>query len=124
MNNAKFRIYKAKDSHFYYRLYADDLYIILDGEADREAYMLKDDCRKAIDEIRRNAADDRRYLREVAMLDEYYFVFVDENGEILAMSELFETEIQRDCAIQLFKTLVPDAPVEDITEFFVSNTLH
>lgn len=124
MNNAKFKLYRARDSHFYYRLYTDDFFIIMDGEADRAAYAFKEDCRKAIDEIRRNAADDKCYLREEAMMDEYYFVFVDENGEILAISEFYETEMLRDSAILFFKAIVPDASVEDITEPSVSNVVH
>jgi uncharacterized protein YegP (UPF0339 family) len=111
MNFPKFQIYTGKDGQFYYRLYASNGQIILNGEG----YASKSGCQKGISAVQENAPNDARYRRKAAADGQVYFTLVAANGEVIGTSETYTTERRREDGIESVKKTAPDAPVEDAT---------
>jgi uncharacterized protein YegP (UPF0339 family) len=111
MNYPKFQIHVGKDGQSYYRLYAKNGQVILNGEG----YVSKSGCQKGIGAVQENAPNDARYWRKTAADGQFYFTLVAANGEVIGTSEMYTTERRRDDGIEAVKRTAPDAPVEDIT---------
>ena len=111
MKFPKFQIYTGKDDQFYFRLHAGNGEVILSSEG----YVSKAGCQNGISSVQENALNDERYRRKTAANDQYYFVLVAANGEVIGTSETYTTERRREDGIAAVKKTAPDAPVEDIT---------
>lgn len=111
MKNPKFQIYTGEDKQFYFRLCAVNGEIILGSEG----YVSKSGCDNGVRSVKENAAKDERYQRKTAEDEQYYFVLVAANGEVIGKSETYSSERSRDDGVEAVKRTAPDAPVEEIT---------
>ena len=111
MNNAKFQIFQSTVTYqFYYHLYAINGEIILRGEG----FTTKPSCQNGIISVKQNATYDTSYDRKTANDGEYYFTLKAPNGEIIGVSEMFNTSYSRDMVINAVKIDAPKALVEDL----------
>ncbi len=109
MRNPKFQIFVGKDNQFYFRLIAGNGETILASEG----YKAKAGCQNGINSVKENAPNDNRYQRKTSANDQFYFVLVAANGEIIGTSEMYTTKQGRDKGIEAVKNTAPTAPVED-----------
>lgn len=58
---------------------------------------------------------DERYRRRTSANDQFYFVLVAANGEVIGVSETYTTERRRDDGIEAVKRIAPEASIEDTT---------
>lgn len=111
MKNPKFQIFTGRDGQFYFRLRGGGGEIILASEG----YTSKAGCQNGIRSVKENAPLDERYRRRTSANDQFYFVLVAANGEVIGVSETYTTERRRDEGIEAVKRIAPDAPIEDTT---------
>lgn len=107
----KFEITKRTNGDFQFTLKATNGERILTSEG----YATKAGCQNGIDSLRTNAQNDSRYDRKVAVNGEYYFNLRASNGEIIGISELYETTAGRDNGIESLQRNAPQATVADLS---------
>ena len=109
---AKFQIFESSvNGQYYYRLRSANNEIILSGEG----YTTKQSCLNGVSSVKNNAPYDSRYERRVSTNNKYYFVLKAANGEIIGVSEMYESSYGRDNGIAAVKRDAPGAVVEDLT---------
>ncbi len=109
MNNPKFEIFTGKDKQFYFRLKARNGENILASEG----YTTKAGCKKGIESVKRNAADEARFERSTTKGGKFTFNLVALNGETIGRSESYTSESGRDNGIKAVMRNAPEAPVDD-----------
>lgn len=107
----KFVIKTQKDGQFYFNLVAGNGQSILKSEA----YTTKPACLNGINSVKANAADDGRYERKESSNGKPYFTLKAGNGQVIGMSEFYESEAGRDNGIASVKSNAPEAETEDTT---------
>lgn len=107
---AKFLIKVAKDGQFYFSLLSSEGRKLLASEL----YKAKASACNGISSIRKNAADAARYDRLLSKNDKFYFTLKAANHEIIGVSDLFETEEQREDV--LFLVMLEAAAAEEVEE--------
>lgn len=112
MENPKFQTFKDKKEEFRFLLRAKNGEPILHSS---EGYSSKQGCFVGIGSVKANAPYDFRYYRGKTANGQYYFTISASNGNILGMSEFYQTEQGRDSGIAAVKRDAPDAPTEDLT---------
>ena len=108
MSNAKFRVLKGADRHYYYSLVSSNGEKILSGEG----YTTRQNCLNGIESVRTNAGIDSRYNRYNSA-GNYTFNLEAANGEIIGRSENYVSEAGRENGINAVKR---DAAVAMIQE--------
>ena len=108
---AKFEITKRKNGEFQFNLKAGNGEIILTSEG----YVAKDNCKKGIASVQKNAPLDERYDRKVAKNGSPFFNLKASNGQIIGSSEMYSGEAARDKGIESVKRNAPDAKTVDLT---------
>jgi len=111
MANPKFEIFKGQDDQFYFRLRAKNDEIILQSEG----YEAKGGCQNGIESVKTNAPVDERYKRSISSNDKWYFALKAANLETIGMSEMYESEQNRENGIESVKENAPISPIEDTT---------
>ncbi len=109
MNNPKYKIIIGADELFYFHLIARNGEIILASEG----YTTQANCHKGIDAVKENAQIDYRYHRKRSTDEQYYFVLVAANGEVIGTSEMYVAEKGCEQGIAAVKETASDAPVDD-----------
>ena len=107
---AKFLIKVAKDGQFYFSLLSSEGKKLLASEL----YKAKASAYNGIASIRKNAGEAVRYDRLVSKNEKCYFTLKAANHEIIGVSDLFETEEQREDA--LFLVMLEAAGAEESEE--------
>ena len=107
----KFVIKTQKDGQFYFNLVAGNGQSILKSEA----YTTKPACLNGINSVKTNAADDGKYDRKESSNGKPYFTLKAGNGQVIGMSELYESEESRENGISSVKSNAPEAATEDTT---------
>lgn len=113
MQNPKFELFKDSKGEYRFRLRAKNGEPILHSS---EGYTTKQGCQQGIASVKINAPYDSRYDRRTATNGQYFFVLKAANGEILSISEMYQTTTGRDNGIDAVKRDAPNAPVEDLTD--------
>ena len=108
---AKFTLFKASNSQFYFNLKSGNNEKVFQSEG----YIFKSSCESGISSVKQNAPYDSRYEKKKASNGQYYFVLKALNGQIICTSEIYLTEQSRDNGINVVKSIAPSAPTEDLT---------
>jgi uncharacterized protein len=111
MENPKFQVNRSSaNNQYYYRLRSKNGEPILSGEG----YTTKQSCLNAIASVKINAPYDSRYERKTASNGQLYFVLKAANGEVIGVSETYNTSQARENGIEAVKRDAPGAPIEDL----------
>lgn len=109
--SARYELFKATNSHFYFRLRAGNSQIILQSEG----YLQKSGAENGIQSVRENSPFDSRYKRLTSNRNKPYFTLTALNGQVIGVSEEYETTQGRENGILSVKQNGPTAPVVDLT---------
>ena len=112
MQNPKFQLSKDSAGEFRFILKSKNGETILRSS---EGYASKQGCLNGIASVKINAPLDFRYDRRINSSNAYYFVLKAANGEVLGISESYQTSAGRDNGIDAVKRDAPNAPTEDLT---------
>lgn len=107
----KFEIIKRKSGEFQFNLKAGNGQIVLTSEG----YTTKANCQNGLDSVKKNAKEDVHYERKVAANAKYYFNLKATNGQVIGVSQMYESEAGRDKGIESVKKNAPDASIADLT---------
>lgn len=108
---SKFTIFKSSNGNFYFNLKAGNGEKVLASEG----YSYKSSCQNGIQSVKENSINDNRYEKRTSLNGKYYFVLKAGNGEIIGISETYESTSGRDNGIDVVKREAPNASIEDIT---------
>ncbi|MEM9971529.1 MAG: YegP family protein [Pseudomonadota bacterium] len=107
----KFEIYKDKAGEFRFRLKAGNGQIILASEG----YKAKTSCKNGIESVRKNSQSDDRFERRETKTGKARFNLKAANGQVIGVSESYESTKARDNGIASVAKNAPDAKVDDQT---------
>lgn len=107
----KYVISKRKNGEFQFNLKADNGQIILASEG----YTTKAACENGIESVRKNAPEDGRYEKKTSANGQYSFALKATNGQIIGVSEQYESSAGRDNGIASVKKNGPEGKVDDQT---------
>lgn len=107
----QFQITRRSDNQFQFNLKADNGQVILTSEA----YKTKDSCKKGIASVRRNSADITKFDLLVSKSGKFYFTLHAVNRKVIGVSEMYESEMNRDNGIKSVQGNAPNAKLVDLT---------
>ena len=103
----KFQIKQMADGQYYFHLKAVNGEIILRSEG----YTSQQGCMNGIDSVKRNSLNDRNYVKNKSLNREHYFYLKAQNGEIIALSEMYSSKKNMENGIKSVKENAPSAPI-------------
>jgi uncharacterized protein YegP (UPF0339 family) len=103
----KFEITKRKNGEFQFNLKAGNGQVILSSEG----YSSKSACENGAESVKKNSQDDSKFDKKVAKNGKLYFNLKATNGQIIGVSEMYESEAARNKGIESVKTNAPTAPI-------------
>lgn len=80
-----------------------------------ENYSAKRSALNGIESVKKNCTIDNRYEMKESKNGKYYFNLKASNGQIIATSHLFESETERNDAIEQLKQQAPEAMENELT---------
>ena len=107
----KFEIKTRKNGDFQFDLKASNGQVILTSEG----YTSKGACQNGIESVKRNSKDDSKFERKTSTNDKPYFNLKASNGQVIGISEMYESESSRENGIESVKKNAPEAEVSDLT---------
>lgn len=107
----KFEIYKDKAGEFRFRLKAGNGQTILASEG----YKAKASCTNGIESVRKNSQNDARFDRTETKNGKPRFNLKAGNGQVIGVSETYESTSARDNGIASVAKNAPSAKVDDQT---------
>lgn len=107
----KFVITKRTNGEYQFNLKAGNGQVILTSEG----YSSKANCQNGIDSVKTNSQIDERFDRKTASNGKPYFNLKASNGQVIGMSEMYESTSARDNGIESVKTNAPSATTEDLS---------
>ncbi|MCU0434699.1 MAG: YegP family protein [Bacteroidia bacterium] len=107
----KFVITKRSNGEYQFNLKAGNGQTILTSEG----YAQKDGCLNGIESVKKNAPDDSRYDRKTSANGKSYFTLKAGNGQVIGMSEMYESDAGCENGIESVKKNAPEAETEDQT---------
>ena len=107
----KFEITKRKNGEFQFNLKAGNGQIILTSEG----YTTRASCDNGIESVRKNSPDDSKFERKESSNGKSYFNLKASNGQIIGVSQMYETDSARDNGIASVKTNATDATIDNQT---------
>jgi len=105
----KFVISKRRNGEYQFDLKAGNGRIILSSEG----YASRSGCENGIESVRKNAPDDSMYERKNASDGRPYFTLKAANGQVIGVSEMYESITARDNGIESVKLNAPEAQVAE-----------
>ena len=105
---AKFLIKKSINEQYYFVLKANNSEIILTSEMYTQLYSLKNWIQSVIE----NSYYDSQYNRLISSDDKYYFTLEAKNGEVIGVSETYNSKQAMENGIQSVKENAPHATIE------------
>ena len=103
----KFEIYNDKKGEFRFRLKASNGQAILTGEG----YKTKSSCQNGINSVKKNSAEDKRFVRLEAKNGNPYFNLKASNGQVIGNSEMYSNDNAMENGIASVKKNAPDAEI-------------
>ena len=107
----KFEIYTDKKGEFRFRLKASNGQTILASEG----YKAKSSCKRGIESVRKNSRTDARFERKEGTTGKSSFSLKATNGQVIGVSETYESASARENGVQSVMKNAPDAKLEDLT---------
>ncbi|MGH2664867.1 YegP family protein [Flavobacterium sp.] len=112
MEYPKFVIKRSSNNQFYFNLWSSDEAIILKSEM----YITKQNCKNGIESVKTNAPEDKNYEKNTSENSKYYFTLKSsQNGQVIGVSNLYSTELDRDEGIEMVKKETPKSDTEDLS---------
>jgi uncharacterized protein YegP (UPF0339 family) len=111
MATGKFEIYKDKAGAFRFRLKATNGQTILASEG----YVQIAGAKNGIESVRKNAPDAARYENRESKGGKFSFVLKAANGQIIGVSEQYDTAPARAKGIASVQATAPGARLDDLT---------
>lgn len=108
---AKFVIKTRTNGEFQFDLKAGNGETILTSEG----YTTKAACENGIESVKRNSADDNKFVKLESKNGKPYFNLKATNGQVIGTSELYESTSGRDNGIESVKKNAPIATIDDKT---------
>jgi uncharacterized protein YegP (UPF0339 family) len=107
----KFEIFKDKKGETRFRLKAGNGQIILASEG----YKRRASCTNGIESVRKNSQSDARFERKTTRAGKWRFNLRATNGQVIGVSESYESEKARENGIASVAKNAPGAKVVDET---------
>jgi uncharacterized protein YegP (UPF0339 family) len=107
----KFELKKSKSDQYFFSLLAGNGQTILASEM----YESKASALAGMESVRKNAADDARYVRLDAKDGSPYFTLRAGNNQVIAQSQMYASAAARDKGIESCKTNGPGAETSDLS---------
>jgi hypothetical protein len=107
----KFVITKRTNGEYQFNLKAGNGQIILASEG----YSTKSGCQNGIQSVKNYCPYDSYYERKISSNEKYYFSLKASNGQVIGVSEMYETSSGREAGIESVKNNAPSASIEDLT---------
>jgi uncharacterized protein YegP (UPF0339 family) len=107
----KFEVYKDKAGEFRFRLKAANGQNILGSEG----YSSKSSCTNGIESVRKNSQTPDRFVCKVSSSGKHSFSLVASNGQVVAVSQSYDSEASCKNGIKSVATNAPGASVDDTT---------
>ncbi len=107
----KFEIATRKNGEFQFNLKAGNGQIILSSEG----YASKASCKNGIESVRKNSQDDAKFESLESKNGKFYFNLKATNGQVIGVSEMYESAASRKNGIESVRKNAPDAEVVDLT---------
>jgi len=107
----KFEITKRKNGEFQFNLKAGNGQIILTSEG----YVEKSSCKNGIESVKKNSQVDARFERLESKNGKPYFNLKATNGQVIGVSEMYESTASRENGIESVKKNAPGADVVDLS---------
>jgi uncharacterized protein YegP (UPF0339 family) len=104
-----FLISKRKNDEFQFVLKAGNGQVILASEG----YTTKAGCDNGIESVRKNSQVDERFDKLESKNGKVYFSLKATNGQIIGISEMYESVAARDNGIESVKKNAPDAEIKE-----------
>jgi uncharacterized protein YegP (UPF0339 family) len=104
-----FLISKRKNDEFQFVLKAGNGQVILVSEG----YTTKVSCENGIESVKKNSQDDARFEKLESKNGKVYFNLKATNGQIIGISEMYESVAARDNGIESVKKNAPDAEIKE-----------
>jgi len=108
---AKFEITKRKNGEFQFNLKASNGEIILTSEG----YAAKYSCKKGIDSVRKNSANEKRFEKKTSKDNRFYFTLKASNGQVIGTSETYNSEAAMNNGIASVKKNAANATLVDLS---------
>lgn len=108
---AKFKISARSNGEFQFSLVADNGRTILSSEG----YSTKAGCMNGVESVKTNSQDEKRYEMLVAKNGKFYFNLKASNGQVIASSEMYETEESRKGGMDSVMKNAANAEVDETT---------
>lgn len=112
MENPKYVMSKDAAGKFRFILRAVNGEPILNAS---EGYNSRTDCLTAISSCQANSPFDSRYERKQGITGKYFFVLKAANGQVIGVSESYDTSAGRDNGIEACKRDGPTYRIEDLS---------
>jgi len=108
----KFVISKRKNGEFQFNLLAGNGQVILASEG----YASKPSCVNGVKSVMKNAADAKRFEAKVAKNGKFHFNLKAGNGQVIGISEMYESQSSCENGIASVKKNAPAATIDDQTK--------
>ncbi len=102
---------KRSGDQYLFNLKAGNHEIILSSER----YTTKAAAQGGIESVRKNSPHDERYQRKTASDGRFYFSLSASNGQVIGISQMYQSEASRNNGIESVKTNGPTNTVKDET---------
>ena len=106
---AKFLITKRKNGEFQFGLKASNGQEILASEG----YTTKAACLNGVESVKKNALSESSFEKKMAKNGKPYFVLKAGNGQVIGMSEMYESVASRDNGIASVMKNAPKASIDE-----------
>lgn len=106
----KFEISKRKNGEFQFNLKAGNGQTILTSEG----YASKASCNNGIESVRKNSRDESKFECLESKNGKFYFNLKATNGQVIGVSEMYESVSSRKNGIESVMKNAPDATVTDM----------
>ncbi|MCU0374665.1 MAG: YegP family protein [Chitinophagaceae bacterium] len=104
----KFVVSQRSNGDYQFNLKADNGKVILTSQG----YAGKEGCLNGIQSVKQHATQDASFDRQTSANGKPYFSLKAGNGQIIGMSEMYESTAARENGIESVKKNAPDAAVE------------
>lgn len=105
----RFVITKRANGEFQFDLLAGNHQVILTSES----YVSKSGCLNGIESVRVNASHEDRFDKKVSSSGKHFFNLKAGNGQIIGISEMYESTSARDNGIESVRKNSSDAEIDD-----------
>lgn len=107
-----FEIFKDKSGGFRFRLKNRKDNIVLSSES----YTQKTNCQKGVSSVKRNSKNEDRFDLRLSENKKWYFNLKAGNGQIVATSQLYDSEAKAKDAIKEIVGFAPTATTTDLSK--------